>query len=208
MLTGTWLESEKLLAGLFFLLLLLLLLPPPELTVLPPDTFLFRLLLGACLAGSATEKERKKVYHLFLKHPNLFGALSHEDLWEFKWSNIRLYLEVQPFFATFGRGRSSGSLWGSSCRFYVWTSTLAWAPESHKAFKKRQRKQGVKMIHFCCYSSVVVSSSLLTFSFLLKGFAYTEVVECGVGQPTSSDIFSQLIEHLWILFEGKTGKQY
>lgn len=60
MLTGTWLESEKLLAGLFFLLLLLLLLPPPELTVLPPDTFLFRLLLGACLAGSATEKERKK----------------------------------------------------------------------------------------------------------------------------------------------------
>lgn len=53
MLTGTWLEREKLLAGLFFLLLLLLLLPPPELTVLPPDTFLFRRLLGACLAGSA-----------------------------------------------------------------------------------------------------------------------------------------------------------
>lgn len=53
MLTGTWLESEKLLAGLFFLLLLLLLLPPPELTVLPPDTFLFRRLFGACLAGSA-----------------------------------------------------------------------------------------------------------------------------------------------------------
>lgn len=53
MLTGTWLEREKLLAGLFFLLLLLLLLPPPELTVLPPDTFLFRLLFGACLAGSA-----------------------------------------------------------------------------------------------------------------------------------------------------------
>lgn len=53
MLTGTWLEREKLLAGLFFLLLLLLLLPPPELTVLPPDTFLFLRLLGACLAGSA-----------------------------------------------------------------------------------------------------------------------------------------------------------
>lgn len=53
MLTGTWLEREKLLAGLFFLLLLLLLLPPPELTVLPPDTFLFRRLFGACLAGSA-----------------------------------------------------------------------------------------------------------------------------------------------------------
>lgn len=54
MLTGTWLVREKLLAGLFFLLLLLLLLPPPELTVLPPDTFLFRRLFGACLAGSAT----------------------------------------------------------------------------------------------------------------------------------------------------------
>lgn len=58
MLTGTWLEREKLLAGLFFLLLLLLLLPPPELTVLPPETFLFRLLFGACLAGSATTKKR------------------------------------------------------------------------------------------------------------------------------------------------------
>lgn len=60
MLTGTWLESEKLLAGLFFLLLLLLLLPPPELTVLPPDTFLFRRLLGACLAGSAIGRGKKK----------------------------------------------------------------------------------------------------------------------------------------------------
>lgn len=55
MLTGTWLEREKLLAGLFFLLLLLLLLLPPELTVLPPETFLFRRLFGACLAGSATK---------------------------------------------------------------------------------------------------------------------------------------------------------
>lgn len=53
MLTGTWLESAKLLAGLFFLLLLLLLLPPPVLTVLPPDIFRFRRLFGACLAGSA-----------------------------------------------------------------------------------------------------------------------------------------------------------
>ena len=61
MLTGTWLESEKLLAGLFFLLLLLLLLPPPELTVLPPDTFLFRRLFGACLAGSATSTEWEKI---------------------------------------------------------------------------------------------------------------------------------------------------
>lgn len=52
MLTGTWLESEKLLAGLFFLLLLLLV-PPPVLTVLPPDIFRFRRLFGACLAGSA-----------------------------------------------------------------------------------------------------------------------------------------------------------
>lgn len=58
MLTGTWLEREKLLAGLFFLLLLLLLLLPPELTVLPPDTFLFRRLLGACLAGSAANSGR------------------------------------------------------------------------------------------------------------------------------------------------------
>ncbi len=60
MLTGTWLESEKLLAGLFFLLLLLLLLPAPELTVLPPDTFLFRRLFGACLAGSATSSRREE----------------------------------------------------------------------------------------------------------------------------------------------------
>lgn len=56
MLTGTWLESAKLLAGLFFLLLLLLLLPPPELIVLPPDIFRFLRLLGACLAGSAGER--------------------------------------------------------------------------------------------------------------------------------------------------------
>ena len=61
MLTGTWLESEKLLAGLFFLLLVLLLLPPPVLTVLPPDTFLFRRLFGACLAGSATNTEQEKM---------------------------------------------------------------------------------------------------------------------------------------------------
>lgn len=40
-------------------------------------------------------------------------------------------LEVLPFFATFGRGKSSGSLWGSSCRSYASTSTLAWAPISH-----------------------------------------------------------------------------
>lgn len=59
MFTGTWLESEKLLPGLFFLLLLLLLLLPPELTVLPPDTFLFRRLFGACLAGSATKRWKK-----------------------------------------------------------------------------------------------------------------------------------------------------
>lgn len=61
MLTGTWLEREKLLAGLFFLLLLLLLLPPPELTVLPPDTFLFRRLFGACLAGSATSRRGEDI---------------------------------------------------------------------------------------------------------------------------------------------------
>lgn len=53
MLTGTWLERAKVLAGLFFLLLLLLVLPPPELMVLPPDIFLFRRLLGCCRAGSA-----------------------------------------------------------------------------------------------------------------------------------------------------------
>lgn len=29
--------------------------------------------------------------------------------------------------------------------------------------------------------------------------AYTEVVECGIGQPTSGDIFGQLIKHLGIL---------
>lgn len=62
MLTGTWLESEKLLAGLFFLLLVLLLLPPPELTVLPPDTFRFRRLLGACLAGSAASRQMDKIF--------------------------------------------------------------------------------------------------------------------------------------------------
>lgn len=55
MLTGTWLERAKVLAGLFFLLLLLFVLPPPELIVLPPDIFLFLLLLGACRAGSAVE---------------------------------------------------------------------------------------------------------------------------------------------------------
>lgn len=60
MLTGTWLEREKLLAGLFFLLLLLLLLLPPELTVLPPDTFLFRRLFGACLAGSAANTSQSE----------------------------------------------------------------------------------------------------------------------------------------------------
>lgn len=70
MLTGTWLESEKLLAGLFFLLLLLLLLPPPELTVLPPDTFLFRRLFGACLAGSATSRQKEDVFH-----NNIFKSL-------------------------------------------------------------------------------------------------------------------------------------
>lgn len=32
-----------------------------------------------------------------------------------------------------------------------------------------------------------------------RKFAYTEVVERGVGQPTSGDIFSQLIKHLGIL---------
>lgn len=63
MLTGTWLESEKLLAGLFFLLLLLLLLPPPELTVLPPDTFLFLRLFGACLAGSAKSSKRETPHY-------------------------------------------------------------------------------------------------------------------------------------------------
>lgn len=53
MLTGTWLERAKVLAGLFFLLLLLLVLPPPELMVLPPDIFRFLRLLGCCRAGSA-----------------------------------------------------------------------------------------------------------------------------------------------------------
>lgn len=36
---------------------------------------------------------------------------------------------------------------------------------------------------------------------ILNKFAYTEVVERGVGQPTSGDIFSQLIEHLGILHD-------
>lgn len=34
-----------------------------------------------------------------------------------------------------------------------------------------------------------------------QNLAYTEVVECGVGQPTSGDIFGQLIEHLGILHD-------
>ena len=51
MLTGTWLERPKLLAGLFFLLLLLLLLPPPVLMVLPPDILRFRRLLGGAKFG-------------------------------------------------------------------------------------------------------------------------------------------------------------
>lgn len=57
MLTGTWLERAKVLAGLFFLLLLLLVLPPPELMVLPPDIFRFRRLLGCCRAGSAVPEK-------------------------------------------------------------------------------------------------------------------------------------------------------
>lgn len=57
MLTGTWLERAKVLAGLFFLLLLLLMLPPPELMVLPPDIFRFRRLLGCCRAGSAVPEK-------------------------------------------------------------------------------------------------------------------------------------------------------
>ena len=57
MLTGTWLERAKVLAGLFFLLLLLLVLPPPELMVLPPDIFRFRRLLGCCRAGSAVSEK-------------------------------------------------------------------------------------------------------------------------------------------------------
>lgn len=32
-----------------------------------------------------------------------------------------------------------------------------------------------------------------------SSFAYTEVVECRVGQPTSGDVFGQLIQHLGIL---------
>lgn len=59
MLTGTWLERAKVLAGLFFLLLLLLVLPPPELMVLPPDIFRFRRLLGCCRAGSAVPRKRR-----------------------------------------------------------------------------------------------------------------------------------------------------
>lgn len=58
MLTGTWLERAKVLAGLFFLLLLLLVLPPPELMVLPPDIFRFRRLLGCWRAGSAVPGKR------------------------------------------------------------------------------------------------------------------------------------------------------
>lgn len=41
------------------------------------------------------------------------------------------YLEVLPFSATFEKDKSSGSLWGLSCKSYVWTSTLAWALISH-----------------------------------------------------------------------------
>lgn len=59
-LTGTWLDRGKPLPGLFFLLLLVLLAPPPPLMVLPPDGFLFRLLLGACLEGSAAEEGQRK----------------------------------------------------------------------------------------------------------------------------------------------------
>lgn len=40
-----------------------------------------------------------------------------------------------------------------------------------------------------------------------RKFAYTEVVERGVGQPTSGDIFSQLIKHLGILEDRGEKKQ-
>lgn len=39
-----------------------------------------------------------------------------------------------------------------------------------------------------------------------RKFAYTEVVERGVRQPTSGDIFSQLIKHLGILEDWKKTK--
>ncbi len=68
-LTGTWLDSGKLFAGLFFLLLLLLLAPPPALMVLPPDILRFRRLLGACLAGSAAERRHTdELRHTLHKH--------------------------------------------------------------------------------------------------------------------------------------------
>lgn len=137
MLTGTWLEREKLLAGLFFLLLLLLLLLPPELTVLPPDTFLFRRLFGACLAGSATMASGRTRYNSVS-----FRALNTRQ----RSFNCAPYLEALPFAATSGRGRSSSSLWGSNCTSCVWTSAPAWAPKSHIALGKRKRKNRVRTV--------------------------------------------------------------
>lgn len=110
------------------------------------------------------------------------------------------YLEVLPFFATFGRGRSSGSLWGSSCRSYAWTSTLAWAPKSHIAIGnitktiKETWRSICRLLHVWLRLFSDWSKNLT-----IRKFAYTEVVERGIGQPTSGDIFSQLIEHLGIL---------
>lgn len=185
MLTGTWLEREKLLAGLFFLLLLLLLLLPPELTVLPPDTFLFRRLFGACLAGSA-RKSQSGQWKRYNQVVSQVSTLRQLHLCMF-------YLEALPFFATSGRGRSSGSLWGSDCTSYVWTSAPAWAPISHKATGtiKSETKWSIKRTLMSGQSIQRQKSN----------FAYTEVVECGVGQPTSGDVFGQLIQHLGILHD-------
>lgn len=83
MLTGTWLERAKVLAGLFFLLLLLLVLPPPELMVLPPDIFRFLRLLGCCRAGSAVPGKRLRweraldpVLHSHSSGARVYPALS------------------------------------------------------------------------------------------------------------------------------------
>lgn len=124
-LTGTWLDSGKPLPGLFFLLLLLLLVPPPPLMVLPPDILRFRRLLGACLDGSATDKEyREKVTHPVTTYQRVCVSYL---IMRFT------YRVVPPSSAISGTDRSWGSLWGWGCRSCVWTSAPAWAPESHTA---------------------------------------------------------------------------
>lgn len=101
----------------------------------------------------SNDRNFERFFHL---QPNnseasMYGRGSRETLLEmsqaiFKHRCVRVYLGVLPSFATFGRGRSSGSLWDSSCRFYAWTSILAWALVSHTALAEEMKRDVRKWV--------------------------------------------------------------